>query len=112
MLEASVRFGKKHIEREQRETIQMQVLSERFFYQALPKALRTQALTALISNFGLVGLVRWVWLGGFSLAGLVWQVWFGRFGLQNLHTLHILKTVHLHILHILLFFFAYSVYFA
>ena len=34
--------------------------------QKLPKALRTQALTALTSNFGLVGLVRWVWLGRFG----------------------------------------------
>ena len=60
--------------------------------KTLPKALRTQALTALTSNFGLVGLV-WlgrfglaglVLLGGFGLAGLVWQVWFGRFGLVGL----------------------------
>ena len=43
--------------------------------ETLPKALRTQALTALTSNFGLVGLVRWVWLGRF---------WFGRFGLVGL----------------------------
>ena len=41
-------------------------------YKTLPKALRTQALTALTSNFGLVGLVRWVWLGRFGLVGLVW----------------------------------------
>ena len=40
--------------------------------KTLPKALRTQALTALTSNFGLVGLVRWVWLGRFDLVGLVW----------------------------------------
>ena len=40
--------------------------------KTLPKALRTQALTALISNFGLVGLVRCVWLGRFGLVGLVW----------------------------------------
>ena len=40
--------------------------------KTLPKALRTQALTALTSNFGLVGLVRWVWLGRFGLVGLVW----------------------------------------
>ena len=35
-------------------------------FETLPKALRTQALTALTSNFGLVGLVRWVWLGWFG----------------------------------------------
>ena len=29
--------------------------------QTLPKALRTQALTALTSNFGLIGLVQYVW---------------------------------------------------
>ena len=40
--------------------------------KTLPKALRTQALTALTKNFGLVGLVRWVWLGRFGLVGLVW----------------------------------------
>ena len=39
--------------------------------KTLPKAPRTQALTALTSNFGLVGLVRWVWLGRFGLVGLV-----------------------------------------
>ena len=40
--------------------------------ETLPKALRTQALTALTKNFGLVGLVRWVWLGRFGLVCLVW----------------------------------------
>ena len=29
--------------------------------ETLPKALRTQALTALTSNFGLIGLVQYVW---------------------------------------------------
>ena len=29
--------------------------------KTLPKALRTQALTALTSNFGLVGLVQYDW---------------------------------------------------
>ena len=29
--------------------------------KTLPKALRTQALTALTSNFGLVGLVQYAW---------------------------------------------------
>ena len=29
--------------------------------ETLPKALRTQALTALTSNFGLVGLVQYAW---------------------------------------------------
>ena len=46
--------------------------------ETLPKALRTQALTALTSSFGLV------WFGGFGLVGLVWLVWFGRFGLAGL----------------------------
>ena len=44
-------------------------------YKTLPKALRTQVLTALTSNFGLVGLVQYawhVWFGGFGLASLVW----------------------------------------
>ena len=43
--------------------------------KTLPKALWTQALTALNSNFGLVGLVGliwWVCFGGFGLVGLVW----------------------------------------
>ena len=40
--------------------------------KTLPKALRTQALTALTSNFGLVGLVRWVLLSRFGLVCLVW----------------------------------------
>ena len=42
----------------------------------LPKALRTQALTTLTSNFG---LVRYFWLGRFGLVGLVWWVLFGGF---------------------------------
>ena len=29
--------------------------------KTLPKALRTQALTALTSNFGLVGFVQYAW---------------------------------------------------
>ena len=49
--------------------------------KTLPKALRTQALTALTSNFGMVGLVRWVWLGRFGLVGLVWLSGFGLAGL-------------------------------
>ena len=39
------------------------------FEETLPKALRTQASTALTNKFGLVGLVclvLWVWFGGFS----------------------------------------------
>ena len=40
--------------------------------QILPKALRTQVLTALTSNFGLEGLVWQVWFGRFGLVGLVW----------------------------------------
>ena len=52
--------------------------------QTLPKALRTQALTALISNFGLLGLVGQVWFGRFGLVSLIWWVWFGRFGLLGL----------------------------
>ena len=42
--------------------------------KTLPKALRTQALTTLTSNFV-------SWLGSVSLVGLVW---FGRFGLLGL----------------------------
>ena len=50
--------------------------------KTLPKALRTQALTALTSNFGLVGLVQYaVGYVSFGLVGLVWQVWLGTFGL-------------------------------
>ena len=43
--------------------------------ETLPKALRTQALTALTSKFGLLGLV---WFGKFGFVGLVW---FGLVGL-------------------------------
>ena len=39
-----------------------------FFLETLPKALRTQGLTALTSNFGLVGLVQYAW---FCLVGLI-----------------------------------------
>ena len=45
------------------------------YEETLPKALRTQALTALTSNFGLVGLVQYAWkakFGRFGLVGLVW----------------------------------------
>ena len=38
-----------------------------FLYQTLPKALRTQALTALTNNFGLVGLVQYAWQATFNL---------------------------------------------
>ena len=51
-----------------------------FYSETLPKAIRTQALTALTSSFGLVGKawldkLRWlcfVWSGIFALADLVW----------------------------------------
>ena len=46
--------------------------------KTLPKTLRTQVLTALTSNFGLVGLVHYALLVKFDL---VWNVWFGRVGL-------------------------------
>ena len=49
--------------------------------KTLPKALRTQALTALTSNFSLVGLVQYAWQAKFDL---VWQVWFGRYRLVGL----------------------------
>ena len=63
--------------------------------ETLPKALRTQALTALVSTFGLVGLVQYawqamfdlcwqVWLGRFCFVGLAWFGRFGKFGLVNL----------------------------
>ena len=35
--------------------------------KTLPKALRTQALTALTSNCGLVGLVQYAWKAMFDL---------------------------------------------
>ena len=37
------------------------VLPPPHLQKTLPKALRTQALTALTSNFGLVGLVQYAW---------------------------------------------------
>ena len=40
--------------------------------KTLPKALQTQVLAALTSNFGLVGLVWQVSFGRFGLVGLVW----------------------------------------
>ena len=45
--------------------------------KTLPKALRTQALTPLTSNFG---LIQYAWQAKFDL---VRQVWFGRFGLVD-----------------------------
>ena len=48
--------------------------------KTLPKALRTQALTALTTKFGLVGLVQYAWQAKFDLVQN-WQVWFGRHGL-------------------------------
>ena len=48
-----------------------------FKKKTLPKALRTQALTASTSSFG---LILWVGFGRFGLVSLVvlaWQVWFG-----------------------------------
>ena len=69
----------------------------------LPKALPTQALTALTGDFYLVvlvwfsklgwltkvwfgrfGLLSSVWFGRFGLVCLVWYVWFGMFGLVSL----------------------------
>ena len=38
-----------------------------FHAQTLPKALRTQVLTALTRNFGLVGLVQYAWKVKFDL---------------------------------------------
>ena len=52
-----------------------------YIYETSPKALRTQALTALTSNFGLVGLVQKAWQAIFDLFWQVWSVWVGRFGL-------------------------------
>ena len=49
------------------------------YFKTLPKALRTQALTALTSNFGLVGLVCRL-----GLICLVWYVWFSMFVLVGL----------------------------
>ena len=36
------------------------------YAKTLPKALRTQALTALTNNFGLVGLVQYTWYAKFD----------------------------------------------
>ena len=44
-----------------------QVIAGSWQFETLPKALRTQALTALTSNFGLVGLVQYAWLAMFDL---------------------------------------------
>ena len=50
--------------------------------ETLPKALRTQALTALTSNFVLAGLVQYAWWVKLDFVGRFgWQVWFGSFGL-------------------------------
>ena len=43
-----------------------------FLKKTLPKALRTQASTALPSNL--------VWIGGFGLVGLAQEAWVARFG--------------------------------
>ena len=37
------------------------------YEETLPKALRTQALTALTSNFDLEGLVQYAWRAKFDL---------------------------------------------
>ena len=47
-------------------------LDEYLYTKTLPKALRTQALTALTSSFGLVGLLWLVLFGRFGLVALVW----------------------------------------
>ena len=36
-------------------------MTDKYNNETLPKALRTQALTALTSNFGLAGLVQYAW---------------------------------------------------
>ena len=48
-------------------------------YKTLPKALRTQALTAL-GRLGWLGLFWQVWFGEFGLVGLIWWFWFGSLG--------------------------------
>ena len=57
--------------------------------KTLPKALQTQALTALTSSFGLIWWVGFGMFGSVGLFGYVWfglvgLVWFGRFGLVGL----------------------------
>ena len=52
----------------ERHWVEMEI-SQEVRTQTLPKALRTQALTTLTSNFGEVILVG---LGMFGLVGLVW----------------------------------------
>ena len=61
------------------------------YHKTLPKALRTQASTALTSNFGLVWFVCFskLWLVKFGLVwlvcfGFVGFVWFGRIILAGL----------------------------
>ena len=56
-------------------TFVLSLLYFRCYVTTLPKALRTQALTALTSNFGLVGMLY------FSRLVRLCLIWFGRFGL-------------------------------
>ena len=52
--------------------------------KTLPKALRTQVLTALTSSFGFTssfGLIWWVGFGMFGSVGLLGEVLFGLVGL-------------------------------
>ena len=60
--------------------------------ETLPKALQTQALTALSSSFGSIWYVGFGMFGSVGLLGYVWfglvgLVWFGRFGMIGLVSL-------------------------
>ena len=50
----------------------MKMIMNNWYIKILPKALRTQALTASTSNFGWVGLVQYAWQNWFGRFGLVW----------------------------------------
>ena len=47
--------------RRKTDNFKLQIKKYKFQIKTLPKALRTQALTTLTSNFGLVGLVQYAW---------------------------------------------------
>ena len=51
--------------------------------KTLPKALRTQALTASTSKFGLVWFSKLGWLSLVWFSMFALQVWFGRFGFDR-----------------------------
>ena len=58
-----------HAGGEAAEVLPVELTSETLYImeKTLPKALRTQALTALTNDFGLVGLVQYAWKAKFDL---------------------------------------------